>query len=364
MKRPHIVHLLAIVSENLLQVKASVAMGLHHRRKLPAGLVSTMPKLRLMSWNRFTVKLICLNNSREVLLEKVFTSDKLGKLDIRVTIPNKVAEVGREKKQNIESLTIQLYEISSMDGLELLLGTYIPTQITKPNKVVICDFDKTLLDTRYSTAKEFYTYMTRPLNHFKTVNKSVTILKKYIDEGFHPFILSASPHFYRDAIQNWLGQHKIYSAGIFLKDYRQMFGPLESALTPKDLKIQGSYKAVQLIEILLMTGIPDHLILIGDSFDSDPLIYAAIGSQLQNQLDPQKLWNTVKKLPEFSMNRKQDEQLLNGLYRLHDLLEKHQKTRATTRDINILIRLIEGHNKTSVPEQFADMEKVIQFYCD
>ena len=68
-------------------------------------------------------------------------------------------------------------------------------------------------------------------------------------------------------------QNKIFTAGIFLKDVRQVFSLWDGDLSPRDITHQGLYKLNQLLDIINMTDIPDELVLMGDNFESDPVIY-------------------------------------------------------------------------------------------
>ena len=115
--------------------------------------------------------------------------------------------------------------------------------------------------------------------------------------------------------------HQIYTAGIFLKDYRQVFNLLETVLTLKDIKTQGIYKLGHLLDILLMVGIPDELVLMGDNFESDPLIYASVVSLLEGRSKPWDLWQKLKQYPSFRSTLKQEGLLLNKIYQIAETLQ-------------------------------------------
>jgi len=179
-----------------------------------------------------------------------------------------------------------------------------------------------------------YFSITKPISYFPTINKSVNIIKDLIKNDHQPFILSASPHFYENAIRDWLYQHEIYTAGIFLKDYRRFFSPFEGNLRAKDLKIHGFYKLHHLINILLMTGIPNRLVLMGDIFESDLSIYLALCALLKQDVEARDLWNSLNRLPSFKFSLKQNSQILDKLYQLETMLgPQHDNI-----DIKIYIR--------------------------
>jgi hypothetical protein len=291
-----------------------------HFKTLDVELEKITPKfpiqaLRLLNAYQFSLKIVGLNASHEEIYKKIFESDSFGNFNFKIPL---IAE-----RKDIQIL--QVYETSRRPGLELLMGTYIPIVIPAPKKIVICDFDKTLVDTKYSTTKELYRSLTSPIERFPTVPKSVEILKSYISAGHHPFILSASPHFYEDSMRDWLYKNNIFSAGIFLKDYRHFFSFLEGNLTTKDLRHQGLYKLNHLLDILLMTGIPDELVLMGDNYESDPAIYLTLANILREDVDPWGLWNDIKEKDIFQIRNKQNSHFLNKIYQLDNLLTRERK---------------------------------------
>lgn len=321
MKRPHLVHFLAIITDDSINIKASITMKENIiSKKLDLDLASITPHfpiqaLRLLNAYEFTLKIVGMTKDQEEIYKKSFESDSFGNFNFKIPLT--------EERARIEIL--QLYEVRKRPGLDLHLGTYIPLRIYSPKKIIICDFDKTLVDTKYSTTKEVYRSLTRPLEEFPTVVSSVNILKKAIHQGFHPFILSASPHFYEDAMRDWLYKNNIFSAGIFLKDYRHFFSFLEGDLTAKDLKGQGIYKLNHLLDILLMTGVPDELTLMGDNFESDPIIYLTLAKILTLNIDPWIIWNSIKDEDIFQLKRKQNSQLLNKIFQLNNLVNRKYK---------------------------------------
>jgi hypothetical protein len=376
MKRPYLVHFLAIKTEENLHIRASVTMKenlITYAKKRPAAAIEkatefvkeiekeiprpTFPiqAFRLLGSHEFKVKIVGLDKDQNEIYRKVFESDSYGNLNFKIPL--------NSHRQQINALLV--YEIGKRPGLEIHLGNFIPIVIQDPKNIIICDFDKTLVDTKYSTTKEIYTSLTRPIDYFPTVTRSVEILKSYVDKNFHPFILSASPHFYEDAMRDWLYQNQIYTAGIFLKDYRKIFGLLDNALTPKDLKIQGMYKLNHLLDILIMTGIPEKLVLMGDNFESDPIIYLSLAKFLKQQIDPWDLWNSLCKLDAFQMNKKQKAQLLNKFYQLDNYLKSRPNENKREIELKIFIRKKVSGNieeKVQVPQEFSQNMFLVESY--
>jgi hypothetical protein len=370
MKRPHLVHFTAIATKEAITVKASITLrddrvpyggvSLNIAQEIARSIEKELPKpsfpiqaFRLLRSRRFQMKLVCLGEAQVELFKKTYESDSYGNFNIK--IPHSFENEGIKG--------IQAYEVGTEPGLELLLGTFIPLQLKRPKKLIICDFDKTLVDTKYSTTKELYNSLTKPLEYFPTVPRSVAVLRSYIKKGFHPFILSASPHFYEEAIRDWLYQKKIFTAGIFLKDYRQVFSLFEMDLTPKDLKLQGLYKMNHLLDILLMTGIPDELVLMGDNFESDPLIYVTLAKLLSEDVDPWNLWNSVRRHRAFLMNNKQDSQLLNKFYQLTTMLGHSRESKDQVISIKIYIRKKLNEDVLEIPSEFKRQSQLIELYA-
>ena len=157
------------------------------------------------------------------------------------------------------------------------------------------------------------------------MDSSIDLTKRFIQEDFQPFIVSASPHFYENAIRDWLYQHEIYTGNIFLKDYRNIFSFFEGDLSTKDLKSQGFYKLNTIVNILLMTGIPDELILVGDGFESDAIIYLTLAAILVGRYDPWTIWNQIKKEESFKLTNQQHFRFLSKFYQLKNMSDAHPR---------------------------------------
>jgi hypothetical protein len=160
-------------------------------------------------------------------------------------------------------------------------------------------------------------------------------------------------------MRDWLYKNQIFSAGIFLKDYRQLFNLFELDLTPKDLKVQGLYKLNHLLDILLLTGIPKSLVLMGDNFESDPIIYLSLACLLKQSQDPWQLWNYLRKEDAFRMNKKQNSNLLNKIYQISNLLGPWL---AQGVDIKIYIRKKVDEEKLEIPGMISTHMDLVELY--
>ncbi|MFT6070263.1 MAG: hypothetical protein ACJAT2_001742 [Bacteriovoracaceae bacterium] len=343
------------MTDDYVAIKASVTMKENALAmgNTPVDLEKLAPSfpiqaLRLLSAYEFKMKIVGLDENQNEIYKKTFDSDSYGNFNFKIPLT--------EESKGL--VILQLYEVGKEPGLQIHLGTAIPLRIPEPKKIIICDFDKTLVDTRYSTTRDVYNSLTKPLESFPTLVKSVEILQEYIKDGFHPFILSASPHFYEDAMRDWLYQNHIYTAGIFLKDYRKIFSFFEGDLTTKDLKVQGLYKLNHLLDILLMAGIPKDIVLMGDNFESDPIIYLTMAMILKQDHEPWKLWKIVKSQDSFQLNRKQNGQFLNKIFQLNNMIGR------LPYEVNLKIYIRKKANEETikVPAKFKGRLPLIELY--
>ncbi len=356
MKRAHAVHFLAVVTDDWLGIRASLTMK--------ENIYSTGEKLqkfspsfpiqayRLLNAYNFKMKVVIKDEDLNIIHEEEFESDSYGTFQLKIPINSR--KIDPNKKIHI----VEAYETGKIQGLDMLIGTYIPLNLQGPKKFIICDFDKTLVDTKYSTPEEIYYSLTSPLNTFPTLDESIDILKGYLSEGFHPFILSASPHFYENAIRDWLYANDIYTAGIFLKDYRRVFSMLDSDLSPKDLKVQGIYKLGHLLDIMYMTGVPEELVLMGDNFESDPIIYLTFYELFYGDKEPRQIWQNLKSSESFKLNHKQNSLVLNKIFQLSDIIKRSGKKPS----IKIFIRKKAKETTLKLPPEMTFKTDVVTLY--
>ncbi len=327
MNRPSIVHLVAVQTTQALTIKASVTLisPKNYKRIIP------IYSIGLLISHQFKVKIITYDNNHKKLNQEILETDFFGYFELIIS--------KNESSRQIDSF--EIFEISHFPNLEIFMGEFHPLTFTNKKNIVICDFDKTLVDTRYSGPKEIIESLTNPSQHFPTIEKSINLLNKYIDKEFRPFILSASPNFYESSIRNWLVQNNLSNAIIILKDVRQILSIFHGYLIPKDIKATGLYKINQLLNILFMVGIPDKLTLIGDNFEYDPIIYMALAKILQDDTDPWAIWNNLKFNKAFRLNNKQSALLLNKLHRLRGMiLERRKFLINKNTDIKITINIL------------------------
>lgn len=323
MKRPKLVHFTAIESDEYIHIRASMTFSSQGRFEILdeinfnlKDLVPTRPiqSMGLLSSNEFRLKIIGLSQDDTEVIVRSFDSDTFGNFNVKIPQP-----------EALNVVKLRLFETKTFPGLELLIGHFIPTKIHCPKKIIISDFDKTLVDTRYSSLKELYLSLRNPIHYFPQVDPSIELINDFIKIDFQPFIVSASPHFYENAIRDWLYQRQIFTSNIFLKDYRNIFSFFEGDLSTKDLKSQGFYKLNTIVNILLMTGIPDELVLMGDGFESDTLIYLTLAAVLIGRYDPWTIWNNIKKEESFLLTNQQHFRFLSKFYQLKNMTDAHPK---------------------------------------
>jgi phosphatidate phosphatase APP1 len=360
MRRPKLVHFTGIQSDDYIFIRASMTYSSHGKfavlEELEENLKEIVPtrpiqSFGLLSSNEFRLKVIGLTADDQESAVRSFDSDSFGNFNFKFAQP-----------ENKNVVKLRLYETRSHPGLDLLIGSFIPTKIRTPKKLIIMDFDKTLVDTRYSTMKELFTSLRKPIHYFPPVPNSIDLVQKYVKEDFQPFVVSASPHFYENAIRDWLYQNQIFTGNIFLKDYRNIFSFFEGDLSTKDLRSQGFYKLNNIVNILLMSGIPDELVLVGDGFESDTLIYLTLAAVMVGRYDPWTIWNNIKKEEAFKLTNQQHFRFLSKFYQLKNMSDVTPPSK-----IKIYIRtkagLKEKLENRVFPLDFANqLHKLVTYY--
>jgi hypothetical protein len=336
MKRPQVIHFLSIKTSEFISIKTLISLTMESGASLRTRPIDSFGLLRS---SKFSLRIEACGVQRDVLFARDLETDNLGGLYFKIPLT--------PTTKDIEFL--QIYETHTNPGIEYHLGTYFPMVIEDPKKLVICDFDKTLLDTRYSTPKEIYNSLTKSLFDFPMIPGGIKLLKDNIKKGLHPFILSASPHFYEKSIRDWLYQQDIYSAGIFLKDYRQILSVFNEDLSPKDIKAQGLYKLNHLLDILLMVGIPKELVLIGDNYESDPTIYLCLAQLLEGTSDTLLFWNQLMRLDIFPYSFKQKQMTLDKIYQINSELKGSQNSNSI--NVSIFIRKKAKVDTLNIPQE-------------
>ena len=124
---------------------------------------------------------------------------------------------------------------------------------------------------------------------------------------------------------------------------------------------QGPYKLGQLLNILLMTGIPSQLVLMGDNFDSDPDIYLTMAVILYDNHEPWTIWRHLKEKQSFKLNGKQDANFLNQIYLLSELIRSFKKSGGVT-DLKIYIRKMGKEKSITVPKFFQKYAHLVELY--
>ena len=352
MNRPYLLNFSAIQIESKISLRISLAIS-SNKKTSTENELNHIPirSIKLFNKSFFRINLIGRSDDGTEIINREYDSNSYGKFEI--IIP---------RNYDREIVKFQIYETSLYEGVNIYLGSYLLTALNDPVNLVICDFDKTLVDTKYHTARELYYSLNKPLNYFPSIDSSIKLIKEYIESSYQPFILSASPHFYENAIRNWLYQNNIYTSNIYLKDYRDFISIFDGAMTTKDLKQQGFYKLSQLVDILSMTGIPNELVLIGDGFESDPFIYLTLRALIKDKVDPWKLWSSIKNNSIFNLTSKQNSYFLTKFYKLSELSKRKENVK-----FNIHIRateqnIIDLKSKIFKNQFLKDSNKFINYY--
>lgn len=346
MKRPKIVHFVAIKTQEHLAIRASVSSfnvadyeNDYFKIKKQISDVYPIKSYSLLKSEKFYLTITIYNKENEKIYSDVIETDSFGHLFITLNDENILNKVHH----------ITVHETGTVAGLEFLLGSFFPHVMDDPKKIIISDFDKTLAETTYSNFSEVIKSLTTPLRNYPVVTEGLNLLRDHISKNFHPFILSASPHFYEDAIRDWLYQKKIFTAAIFLKDYRHILSFIDGLLSPKDIIVQGKYKLHQLLEICFLVGIPDEIVLVGDNFESDPFIYGVFAYLMSDKSDPWDLWNFIRRQQEFKLTKKQSSDMLDRFYKIKKMINNK------TPKISVFIRSENVDQARSIiPQKFLN----------
>lgn len=306
MKRPFLVNFLAIKNTIDIAIKAYLSDDLNQSPN--NNIQVPFKSIALIKKKAYRVKLIAIDANNNIIYQKEYETDNYGNLELKIALTDQLIDVK----------AFHIYETSIERGISFMLGTYYVINILENNKVVICDFDKTICDTKFSSLKEIYYSLSKPLEDFPPIPKSIEIMKDLMANEYQAFVLSASPHFYEQAITDWLYKHKVNTSSVFLKDYRDFFSFSKNLLSIKDVKKQGFYKLNQLVKILSMTGVPKEVVLIGDGFEADTLIYLTLYAILVDKEDSWQVWNSLKDNNVFKLTHRQHSLFLSKLYGLSE----------------------------------------------
>jgi len=349
--RPYLIHFHCI----LVKTKLSLRVGVSSRSSKyfsKNNLIPSIPirEFRLLKKNNFVAKIVIKLEGNSIY-EKVLETDQFGHLKFQINLQNYT-------EQQLINSEVSVYEVSTFKGIELSLGKTTPALINNQKPVIITDFDKTLVDTKYKTTVEVYHSLTSPLNAFPTVEKTLDKIMPEVQQGTPLFVVSASPHFYEAPIRNWLKSKKINDSGIFLKDYRQFLSFQNTELFSKDMKVHGTFKLSQLLNLIYMLEAPSKVILYGDNSETDPLIYCIFYYLLAEHFDVRNTWEKIKNLEAFQLTPFQDSKLLNKLHMIQAL---KRKTNHVFK-IEIYIRQIDGPKDIDLPDWLQKYQSKIVFY--
>ena len=131
MKRPNLVHFLAIRTDEFISIKASLSLIqsiLYQEKK--KGSAFPIQDVHLLESHEFEIKIEGLDTQNQKVFEKSYDSDNFGNFNFKIPLTGEA--------KNIEHLRI--YEIKRYDGLELHLGSFILLKLEQQKKLIICDF--------------------------------------------------------------------------------------------------------------------------------------------------------------------------------------------------------------------------------
>jgi hypothetical protein len=87
-----------------------------------------------------------------------------------------------------------------------------------------------------------------------------------------------------------------------------------------------------------MCSLPDEIVLLGDDFESDPMIYLTLSQIITNTGEPFRLWQKIITNPSFKFSKKQKARLLSKIYEISSFLYDKKKQGYSLPKISIFIR--------------------------
>jgi hypothetical protein len=366
--RPALLKWVCIARGNAMHILAELDQEEFHqslwkKSKALTSFSTPWEHLRLTAEKKFVLLVLGLSSSGKVIYKRFFYNHINGQFQFQIP---------RSPKEDMPIHSLKVYEAGTRIGTYFYLGTYLPQIASTPFKVIISDFDKTLVETKYATTKEMWRSIRSPIHHFPGLQKGIDLLQLHIIKGHQSFVVSASPYFYERPIRQWLYQHHIYTATIFLKDYRIILSPMNFFLGTKDIKTHGFYKLSQILTILELTGIPDELVLMGDNYESDPIIYKLVYALLMKKLDAYVALRFIEKVPAFEMNVTQKSFFLAKLSAILSMGESPTSFKILIRTLPLSMRPVHSvsphHEKiqNQIEEEINDFveQDIIEYYTD
>ncbi len=336
MQSPHLLSSLVLNNGKLVTGQLSFAPSAFSHKKHP---LTPWSYRSLLLPRSYKIHLSLLDQSGSAFLERNLETDSFGQLSFRFPVI-----MGEKRLAKI---------LLSTTSQQHFIAGLIPTPLSSPKKILVSDFDQTLIDTQSHSVKDIIKSLTSPLNEVPAIKSSVELFQRFTDHT--AFILTASPHFYELPIQDWLYQHQLYNAGILTKDYRNFFSLIQGELGLKDLRTQLYYKLKHLLKLLQMTGIPQELVLMGDNSESDPLVYLFLAALLLDEEDPWVLLQKLNHQAAIELTRKQESQLLGLSHQLD------QQKVGVPPVLRIFIRH-KTEKKKNLPAFLQNYQHLIQLY--
>jgi len=289
--RPELIQGLFFKKDSELYLSLKIAATLERDYKEYLRPISNWPMLLPRTYQ---LMIRFFDGTQEIADSKLeLTTNLYGEIKITTLLPN----------NKISSLKI--YEVGSDPGISFYIGLYQINEITPKTKLIITDFDKTLIKTKYKTTSEIIRALTNRLTIFDRIESTYHKIKNEMQEKTTTLVLlSASPHFYAKPIKDWLKVNWLGEAAIILKDAREVLFHYKSNLSFKDLRLQGFYKLNALLDLVNLIGLPDEISLYGDAEESDPQIYS-IFAEICKGNNAYSLMNLINNERSFQLTLKQ-----------------------------------------------------------
>ena len=142
--RPKVISQNSICSGKVLSLKLSIAYVSVNQDG--SKKITPISRLSLLQKNKFNlaIKIQTATESHERLI----STDNFGTVYLK------------QKLKDPKQIIYKAYAINQTQNIKFFLGKYEPSILDNDKNIIVSDFDKTLVDTKYSTIKELYHSLT------------------------------------------------------------------------------------------------------------------------------------------------------------------------------------------------------------
>ena len=150
--RPELLKWVCIARDETMHILAEVDLEEFHHSLWKKGQAlashsSPWENFSFLPEKKFVLLVMGLSSNGNVIYKRFFYNHTNGRFQFQIP---------RNSNQGLSIHSLKVYEAGTKIGTYFYLGTYLPQILPKPSKVIITDFDKTLVETKYATTKKSF----------------------------------------------------------------------------------------------------------------------------------------------------------------------------------------------------------------